>query len=285
MPPSYSPCPRPCLKRPSQDRCASPLSPRDESTQLLAIDPGILHPLVHFAPSTELASTHSAYSAAVYDRSPIVVLPNRCALPERGCPGRTYNVGDGTAPSTSRQRQRSPAARHRHPRAKDLDLPEDEDDDDLTPRTSPLAHAYALPPLVPDLSSESDESDAAPGEHDRALMFAQYAMTQRSFAGAGELAQGMSAMYINTAKPSALSFLPHPPSPRRAHSPTPPSREDEHDRRRHPPSASSMSRRKSKSGENRSPESPARARYKAFSEKSALGGGFGVGDLGCLGGF
>ena len=42
----------------------------------------------HFPPPGQ---EHTArYSGLDYDRSPIVVLPNICALPERGCPGKTY---------------------------------------------------------------------------------------------------------------------------------------------------------------------------------------------------
>ena len=48
---------------------------------------------VHFPPSPTLTRTFSARSPSTYDRSPIVVLPNICALPARGCPGRTYIPG------------------------------------------------------------------------------------------------------------------------------------------------------------------------------------------------
>ena len=48
---------------------------------------------VHFPPSPTLTRTFSAHSPSTYDRTPIVVLPNICALPARGCPGRTYIPG------------------------------------------------------------------------------------------------------------------------------------------------------------------------------------------------
>ncbi|PAV22574.1 hypothetical protein PNOK_0253100 [Pyrrhoderma noxium] len=44
-------------------------------------------PQVHFPPPTSLTQTHYTHSGTHYDRAPIVVLPNDCALPERGCPG------------------------------------------------------------------------------------------------------------------------------------------------------------------------------------------------------
>ena len=159
MGPTFSPCPRPILKRPSTvpDVPSVPRE-RDEPTELLAIDRGILQPVVRFPARPALSKTFSAHSSAQYDRSPIVVQPNSCALPARGCPGRTYNLDDPTprSPRASSSRVRSPsrAGRHLHPRATSA-LPIEEDDDP-TPRASPH---LPLPALVPDLSSESDESD------------------------------------------------------------------------------------------------------------------------------
>jgi hypothetical protein len=50
------------------------------------------HAVVHFPPSPIISKTFAAHSPSAYDRSPIVVVPNSCALPERGCPGRTYTL-------------------------------------------------------------------------------------------------------------------------------------------------------------------------------------------------
>ena len=50
------------------------------------------HAVVHFPPSPIISKIFVAHSPSTYDRSPIVVVPNSCALPERGCPGRTYNL-------------------------------------------------------------------------------------------------------------------------------------------------------------------------------------------------
>ncbi|KAH7338044.1 hypothetical protein B0J17DRAFT_660552 [Rhizoctonia solani] len=43
---------------------------------------------VHFPTAKrDLVKTRVTHSPASYDRSPIVVLPNSCAMPARGCPG------------------------------------------------------------------------------------------------------------------------------------------------------------------------------------------------------
>jgi hypothetical protein len=111
---------------------------------------------VHFS---SLTATFSAHSKHVYDRSPIVVTPNSCALPERGCPGRTYALGDPSYPpfvpiphpyhppalaaSTAHNPRRN-TGRVLHPRA-------------LLATPAP---AYPPPRLIPDFS-ESDESDSS----------------------------------------------------------------------------------------------------------------------------
>lgn len=69
------PTPRPILKR-------NPSS----------LDRERKHAVVHFPPSPIISKTFVAHSPSAYDRSPIVVVPNSCALPERGCPGRTYTL-------------------------------------------------------------------------------------------------------------------------------------------------------------------------------------------------
>ncbi|KAG6836496.1 hypothetical protein H0H93_007525 [Arthromyces matolae] len=124
---------------------------------------------VHFPPSPSLTThTFVAYSATAYDRSPIQVSPNSCALPERGCPGRTYTLDD-------------PAGRGLHPRA-------------LAKQR--LDHIPPPPPLIPDLSSESDDSDNALHSPPDVLGLVFHDMT---------------------ISPTALAFLPHPPSPPSPH--------------------------------------------------------------------
>jgi len=57
-----------------------------------SLDRGRKQAVVHFPPSPIISKTFVAHSPSTYDRSPIVVVPNSCALPERGCPGRTYTL-------------------------------------------------------------------------------------------------------------------------------------------------------------------------------------------------
>ncbi|KAI0746074.1 hypothetical protein C8Q76DRAFT_604608 [Earliella scabrosa] len=209
MPPSYSPCPRPCLKRSTHPSPLSP-PPQDEPSTLLAIDPSILSPLVRFPPQTAL--THTLGNAIPYDRSPIVVLPNRCALPERGCPGRTYAPDESSSSFIRRSKRTSlspTGGKHLHPRA----VPDHDSrqDDDPTPRQSPRVDYHPLPPLVPDLSSSesSEESDgiASPPPE----------LYATSYHGKMSLEQSLMNLTLagtNAPSTSALSFLPHPPSPR-----------------------------------------------------------------------
>ncbi|KAI0753961.1 hypothetical protein C8Q80DRAFT_1135800, partial [Daedaleopsis nitida] len=201
--------------------------PQDEPSTLLAIDPSILSPLVRFPPHTALA--HTLGSAIQYDRSPIVVAPNRCALPARGCPGRTYDdlppaaasSSSAAYPRRSKRNSLSPTGtNHLHPRAVSDQRP----DDDPTPRQSPrvLDH-HPLPPLVPDFSSSSSESSE---ESDGVASPPPDFYSAPPYAG-GKLSLEQSLMNLtlagtNAPSTSALSFLPHPPSPRvrPSHSPS-----------------------------------------------------------------
>lgn len=162
--------------------------------------PHLLNPSVHFPPSPSLTRTFSAHSATQYDRTPIQVAPNACALPARGCPGRTYY--DSSAASNGRGGSLHPRALAAYEAQKQQLEDEGDDDDDeeaertptrtspyiplpvpppipnahpshaspyaataypySTPFSSPATYGYHTaqpPPLVPDLSSESDESD------------------------------------------------------------------------------------------------------------------------------
>ncbi|ESK93897.1 hypothetical protein Moror_13004 [Moniliophthora roreri MCA 2997] len=112
---------------------------------------------VHFPPSPSLTRTFECDSSALYDRSPIVVSPNSCALPERGCPGRTYTIDDQSAgPSGSKfnKMPSTPRNGHAHPRA--FQSP------NYAYTNAECSYSSSLsipPPLVPDFSSESEESD------------------------------------------------------------------------------------------------------------------------------
>ena len=77
----------------SSSNSSSPLTPRP----ILKRNPSSIarerkQAVVHFPPSPIISKTFVAHSPSAYDRSPIVVAPNTCALPERGCPGRTYTL-------------------------------------------------------------------------------------------------------------------------------------------------------------------------------------------------
>lgn len=146
---------------------------------------------VHFPPSPRLTRTFSALPSCDYDRSPIVVAPNTCALPERG--GRTY--------TEDQQALCSPTRCHRSPRDR-------RDSDEVHPRALAPANAAPRspttacpsypppPPLVPDFSSESDESDgfmSPPPE--------SYQQQVDVFSSSSSTIDLL---------PSALAFLPHP---------------------------------------------------------------------------
>jgi hypothetical protein len=116
---------------------------------------------VHFPPSPTLTRTFAVYSAASYDRSPIVVGPNTCALPERGCPGRTYTLEDHMVQPCSYTKT---TGRSRHPRSiSNLGPGLLFGDEDRNPSIA-VPYPSEIPPLlIPDLSSsESDESDGVP---------------------------------------------------------------------------------------------------------------------------
>lgn len=153
-PSSSSSQPRPILKR-------QQTSPNYRDGRAIG-SPERLH-AVHFPPSPTLTRTYTAYPPSAYDRSPIEVAPNTCALPERGCPGRTYTL-DGEPPA----RPPPPSTRsqhgiHIHPRAvfynRSPISPSWPSGIDDGPQRASRRSSPVQPPLTPDLSSESDESD------------------------------------------------------------------------------------------------------------------------------
>ncbi|KAG8740055.1 hypothetical protein FRC12_016128 [Ceratobasidium sp. 428] len=105
--------------------------------------PAYSEPTMHFPTAKrELVKTRVTHSPSSYDRSPIVVLPNSCALPARGCPGRTY---DPTPVS--------PSGRTMHPSAYSAASMSQS-----PPRIRRPATPCAVPGLIPDEGS-SDDSD------------------------------------------------------------------------------------------------------------------------------
>lgn len=291
MHPTYAPCPRPCLKRSTHQ--PTPVHDKDE---LLSIDPSILSSLVRFPPSPVLTKTYTAYSPSAYDRTPIVVSPNTCSMPERGCPGRTYEPSPSKSSSSPSSRSSkhqvsfSRPGNHAYPRSNNYRF--DEDDDDLTPRPTPTVYSKPLPPpaLVPDVSSSSSESDESDGWYSSHHSNDPYSLNE------------FASLRISPAKQS--SFLPHPhPHPPMLLSPT-----SSHHRtstsptRSRPPSSSSAaSSSPTSSRRTRSPSRPRRVRgqpsnvvgrgdvdtnYKTFSERSLLEScKLDLGDEGCFGGF
>ncbi|VDB84322.1 unnamed protein product [Peniophora sp. CBMAI 1063] len=129
---------------------------------------------VHFPSTPNMTTTHRAHSPHTYDRKPIMVARNECALPERG--GRIYTP----RPDRRRPRMQTPAAEpavvgsYFHPHAA------------LACQPEPLDAPVNVPALIPDLASESDESDAIVTPPDAASLLPPSG--------------------------SALNFLPHPPS-------------------------------------------------------------------------
>ncbi|CAA7262656.1 unnamed protein product [Cyclocybe aegerita] len=128
-------------------------------------------PSVHFPPSpSQLARTFTAYSSSAYDRSPIVVAPNSCAMPERGCPGRTYFDEGKRSPTKSKGGRGICGARDYHPRALAFASASNTATSignstgaPAPPATGNNASYLGVPALIPDLSSESDESDGFAG--------------------------------------------------------------------------------------------------------------------------
>jgi len=223
--------PRPILKRSESTHEESELpqatTPRYPRASLLHKTPPPHG--VHFPPSPSLTRTFSAYSPSLYDRSPIVVSPNSCALPERGCPGRTYTLDDSASQSShSNWRPAVQNGRHLHPRAvasayrepsPDIDEVADEDEALRTPTRTLLVP----PPLIPDLSSESEESDgfiSPPPEHALYPNPSSYYPPPHHnpieapshppipYAHRNISYSNDEGYFIGT--PTALSFLPHP---------------------------------------------------------------------------
>jgi len=154
-------------------------------------------PHVHFPPTPTLTSIHPTHSQYTYDRAPIVVSPNMCALPERG--GRMYS------PQTSPELLHSihyttPKGGYFHPRA--FEACEREMIDEGT--------ASNPPTLIPDLSaSSSSEVSDDPEVYCPALPPIPTRSTSTP-----DFTYPFSQSHLPKEISAALSFLPHPPSPR-----------------------------------------------------------------------
>jgi len=152
-----------------------------------------LSPHVHFPPSPTLTSTYVADSPWTYDRAPIAIPPNSCELPERG--GRMYTQ---TSESWNlKQRKGS----YFHPRAYEAC--------ELEPPGAYIT-APSPPLLIPDLSSESDESDGAVvTPPDPTTMIPPISAHFAHHSQLSPILYACSQEKID----NALSFLPHPPEP------------------------------------------------------------------------
>jgi len=94
---------KPCLKSgqtpssclPANNYPPIPLEQDPASTSYFDYSPlPYAQPFVHFPPTPTLTSTYVVDPPRLYDRTPIVVAENECRLPQRGCPGRTYDASD-----------------------------------------------------------------------------------------------------------------------------------------------------------------------------------------------
>jgi len=102
--PRFSESHRPSLTLsiPGQEMATKPIVP---SAMARPVSPSVFpfaytslsSPHVHFPPTPAMTCTFAAHSPATYDRAPIIVSPNICSLPERGC-----RVLYSTSPARSR---------------------------------------------------------------------------------------------------------------------------------------------------------------------------------------
>ncbi|KAJ7045155.1 hypothetical protein C8F04DRAFT_1067890 [Mycena alexandri] len=139
-------------------------------------------PHVHFPSTPRLTFIGATHSPGTYDRAPIAVSPNSCAMPERG--GRVYGSPE----------QRCVGS-YFHPRAFEA---------------CELELEQPVPLLHPDLSSETDEWST------------EECLSPKSASPEPHVAVRMAGTPYPTPIPSthtqaefdhALSFLPHPPVP------------------------------------------------------------------------
>lgn len=238
---------------------------------------------VHFPPSPALCSTFSAYSPSTYDRSPIVVSKNVCALPERG--GRTYVLDETACPRSSARAAHAQPSRSYHPRAMHED------------------RRVAVPQLIPDVSSsESDESDAFNNSPYGIPAASYYSYGSHGLPTKYEYESAYTPCVDSPTDINALAFLPYPPSP-------PPIDDKARRRRRQHDSAldydrmrsanTSSSSTSSYESERVAPPPPTKKRSSSkrrdyLNNLSSAGspnslcssfGSYGLSDDGCLGGF
>jgi len=190
------PSTRPILKRqPEIESCQEPSNPfpfAESSTVLFS-------PHVHFPPTPTLTSIETTHSSLSYNREPIDIAPNPCALPERGCRVLTANT----------ESAREMKAKVIHGQYFPFCPPRD-----LEPEPEPLPPAAMdVPALVHDSylsSSESDDFDDLIYHDPKhippiSLHFSRHALRN-------PIPRTHSQEQID----NALSFLPYPPSPEKS---------------------------------------------------------------------
>ncbi|KAI0688128.1 hypothetical protein BC835DRAFT_1230907, partial [Cytidiella melzeri] len=116
----------------------------------------ILSPHVHFPPTPSMvASTHPVHSPQTYDRKPIIVSPNYCALPERGdhfhSPPLDFEVERGRGRSRQTDNSEHIKGSYFHPRAYEAC--------ELEPAVDVVDHSPLSPPMLVRDMSNSDEYD------------------------------------------------------------------------------------------------------------------------------
>lgn len=84
--PSPSPCPSAAATPRSILKCTTPQPTRPHPHP---------HPSVRFPSSPKLSTVHITHCSTSYDRTPITIGPNSCALPERGT--RSYSPGGSSS--------------------------------------------------------------------------------------------------------------------------------------------------------------------------------------------
>ncbi|OBZ65587.1 hypothetical protein A0H81_14494 [Grifola frondosa] len=273
MPPSYSPCPRPILKRHSASQPAP--APRDEPTQLLAIDPSVLTPSSASPPPPAPSALHPPTTAPPSSSSPTAAISPNAAAPAAHTPPTkparhappAYRASTTRVPATRTKTRTTSSPLAPHPSS--TTTPSPTHPRPLLrvfrrvrrlrplPRVYRCAHFLLISPLVRMLTPHFPP--VVPQRPPR-----QY-HTQNSRL---------------RAPPSPSSRTRHLPDPHsRTHSPA----------RSHSPSRPPHTRRRSRQREHDDPDSEADrafafARYKALSDKSVLHA-LAVPDLGCFGGF
>lgn len=178
------------------------------SSNPFALCPQIVSPHVHFPPTPTLASTHATFARTVYDRTPLTISPNTCALPGRG--ERSYHNYDTPGPLKV-QPEDSIKGSYFHPRAYEacererLDFsPSPSSPPSLTRRSSLSSPSY---------SSESDESDATISTPPDSCISTSHQVTIH-MPGSDMLAMSHSPITRKCSQEeleNALTFLPHPP--------------------------------------------------------------------------